>query len=62
MFGTDLVTFTEEILNGKLHFLPCNLHATRTTEANQVGEESGCVRTLAYQQYQEQVFQINMEK
>ena len=40
----------------------CYLYATRTIEANQVGEESGCVRTLPYQQYEEKVFQINMEK
>ena len=42
--------------------LSCYLYATRTIKANQVGEESGCVRTLPYQQYEEKVFQINMEK
>ena len=33
----DLVTFTEEILNGKLHFL-CSDHIRHTKTVNQISE------------------------
>ena len=43
-FPADLVTFTDEILNGKLHFLcseaPCNFHDIRPEACNFIKKET----------------------